>query len=163
MAGVAVAAVLALVIVGVVVACNGPTPKHTAAQHQSTSPGAASSSGAPSISASPKHSRSHKPSHGKTKARVTASFSGTGTGKTRHFAVLGTGDWTLAWSYTCPASVAAGSFVVSEDGNTDINGVHLSEHGTSGHGQTKVFGDVGHHSLSVVTKCSWRLAVDGKW
>ncbi len=89
-----------------------------------------------------------------------ATFSGTGPAKTKHFLVLGTGDWTLDWSYHCPAP---GSFAVSEDGGTDINGVQVTQHGSGGQGRADVFGDTGHHSLTVTSKCTWKLAVTGKW
>lgn len=89
-----------------------------------------------------------------------ASFTGTGTAKTKHFLILGTGDWTLGWSYHCPS---AARFAVSEDGGADINGVQVTEHGSGGQGQAKVFGDTGHHYLTVTSTCSWKLTVTGRW
>ncbi len=160
----AAAAVLAVVVAIVVVACNGPSPagkKDAGGQSPASTGGGHSSSrpAAPSPSGSPGHSRRPHRHSGTGKHRTVATFSGTGPAKTKRFLVLGTGDWTLDWSYHCPAS---GRFTVSEDGGTDINGVQLAKHGSSGQGQAKVFGDTGHHFLTVTSACTWQLTVAGK-
>lgn len=155
------AAVLALVVVIIVVACNGPSPasKHDAGAQPAAAGG---SSGSVSPSASPSRSPGHTGRHRSTgpgTGKTIATFSGTGSAKTKRFLILGTGDWTLGWSYRCSSP---GSFAVTEDGGTDINGVQVSKHGSGEHGWTKVFGDTGHHYLTVTSACSWRLTVTGK-
>jgi hypothetical protein len=158
---------VAVIIAGIIVITQGigTSPKHAAAVQPSASAAASASSAA-------SHSQPHLRTAGRhhtsapaatRKVRVVATYSGTGSRKTGGFTVLGTGDWVLRWSYHCPSSSTAGSFVVSEDGGFDENGVNVDEHGSAHHGQTRVFGDVGSHHLSVHSTCPWKVEVTGRW
>jgi hypothetical protein len=157
---------VAVIIAGIIVITQGigTSAKHAAAVQPSASAAA---------SAAASHSQPHLRTAGRAhhtsapaatrKVRVVATYSGTGSRKTGGFTVLGTGDWVLRWSYHCPSSSTAGSFVVSEDGGFDENGVNVDEHGSAHHGQTRVFGDVGSHHLSVHSTCPWKVEVTGRW
>jgi hypothetical protein len=144
----------------------GTSAKHAAAAQPSASVAATASPGG---SHSQPHLRTAGGTHHRSdlpappKVRVIDTYRGVGSGKTGGFTVLGTGDWVLKWSYRCPASSTPGSFVVSEDGGFDEDGVNVDEHGSARHGQTRVFGDVGQHYLSVRSTCSWKVEVTGRW
>lgn len=91
---------------------------------------------------------------------VTARFNGSGTQNTAAFTVPA--QWHLSWSYwACDGG--SGNFAVSEmntDGSDDLNGVNVNELG-SGRGPvaTYGYGDAGTHFFSVLSECSWSLAV----
>lgn len=145
----------------------GTSAKHAAAAQHSASVAATASPGASGSHSQP-HLRTGGTRHRSAtsappKVRVIDTYRGAGSRKTGGFTVLGTGDWVLKWSYHCPASSTTGSFVVSEDAGFDENGVNVDSRGSARHGQTRVFGDVGQHYLSVQSTCSWKVEVTGRW
>jgi hypothetical protein len=90
-------------------------------------------------------------------ARTVATFTGSGEENTPRFTVTAT--WKLAYSFSCAAFGSAGNFAVSEDGDSDFNGLSVNDLAMSKHASTWAYGDAGTHYLEVDSECSWKMKV----
>jgi hypothetical protein len=87
-----------------------------------------------------------------------ATFSGHGDFTTRALTVGAKGNWQIAWSYRCPATLPVGLFVVA-DAAPGTAGATINESGASGRGDTWLHADGGGHRLVVISTCSWTMKV----
>ncbi len=93
----------------------------------------------------------------------STTFTSTQTGQTGNTAQFTeTGPWTMAWTYTCLSGSQQQNFIVnvnhpSGDLNPDVGPDEL---GTGGSG-TDHYSDTGTFSLTVISGCSWTIAING--
>lgn len=140
-----VAGVLVLLAAAAVALAPAQHPHRNAAQPAVANNGAGARTPAPAVTERPK-------------ARVLATFSGTGDENTPKFTV--SGSWKLKWSYNCSAYGYPGNFIVLED-NSYASGAQVNEEGRHGHGATWSYGDSGRHYLNVSSECRWTVKVVG--
>ena len=138
-----------LTVLGAIGAALAPHARqHHAATGQQPQPAAAQkSTGAPQVTTS-----------ARPKAKVLATFSGTGDENTPKFTV--TGPWKLKWRYDCSSLGFKGNFIVLED-HSFTSKVDVNEEGKAGHGATWAYGDTGRHFLDVTSECGWSVKVIG--
>jgi hypothetical protein len=91
------------------------------------------------------------------KARVIATFSGSGIENTPKFTVTST--WKLDYSFSCRNFGGSGNFIVSEDGGNDFNGVDVNDLAVSKTGSTWGYDDSGTHYLEINSECDWTVKV----
>lgn len=115
---------------------------------------------------SPSPARAGRParhSHAQTgrpagSADVIAVFSGDGNQTTRTFDTRASAAWQIQWSYTCPAAIRVGLFVV-EDAGPGATGASISQSAAAGHGATWLNPSGSAHELIVISTCSWTMKV----
>lgn len=103
------------------------------------------------------HPAQHQPDH-LLIGRTLATYRGMSPGGHRNFQVSWHGVWGISWTFNCPAG-RNGSFVMSESGGDLHQPVRVSTGGPAGHGIFWDTGDLGKHSLAVVSSCSWTVQV----
>jgi hypothetical protein len=91
-------------------------------------------------------------------SRRVAKFSGQGDLTTPAFTVSAKGDWQIAWSYRCPATLPVGVLVVADAAPGTV-GATINESGSSGRGDTWLHADGRRHRLVVISTCSWTMKV----
>ena len=138
----------AIIVLGAIGAALAPAPHHDRSAGQQPKPAAAQSSTGTARPAAP----------ARPKAKVLATFTGSGAENTPKFTV--SGSWKLKWSYNCSSLGFAGNFIVEED-NSFAGKAGLNEEGKAGHGATWAYGDTGRHFLAVNSECKWTMKVIG--
>lgn len=141
--------IIGLIVVASVAsaAANGSHPSASSAAPPATQAAAAATS---SATPSPTHSAA-------ARARTVATFTGSGTEKTRRFTVTST--WKLTYSFSCAEFGQSGNFQVFEDGGSDFSGVEVNDLAMSKSASTWAYDDGGTHYLEVNSECSWKVKV----
>lgn len=136
-----------IILLGAIGAALAPSPQYQ------NHPAAQQAAGGQTGVAAPQVTAPAKP-----KAKVLATFHGTGDENTPKFTV--SGSWKLKWSYNCSSFGADGNFIVLED-NSFSSGAQVNEEGKTGKGATWSYSDSGRHYLTVNSECNWTVKVVG--
>jgi hypothetical protein len=91
----------------------------------------------------------------------TATFTSADVGTTGTTAPFNeSGNWTMAWSYTCAAQGSPGAFgvTINQPSGDSISDAGPQVSGMSGSGTDSYF-DTGSFSLSVISTCDWSITV----
>lgn len=171
---VVLAMVVAVVSVGTArlstASSSHPLHRVATAQGRTGGPGAAPRQSRPTPGASvqppsahatrtkPATHRQHAAPGPRARRRTLARFSGSGSVRTRDFAVRQPGTWGLSWHYACPAGTP-GVFVVTEAHTQLASTVDVARTGRHGQGLLWTSGDTGQHWLLVATQCSWSISI----
>ena len=129
--------------------------------------GAGSASGtataSPAKPASSAPAQLSKPSAPSAKPTTLLRASGSGNYTTAKFAVGGSGDYDVQWTYKPTADFAlqglSANFSVEADNGNDLQFNDPNQLGNGGSGVVHVYGDAGTHYLTLTSEADWTITV----
>ena len=129
--------------------------------------GASSASGTATVSparpASSAPAHLSKPSTPPAKPKTLLQASGSGNYTTAKFAVGGSGDYDVQWTYKPSADFASqglsANFSIQADNGNDIQFNDPNQLGNGGSGVVHVYGDAGPHYLTIASEADWTIKV----
>jgi len=127
----------------------------------SSASGTATVSPARPTSSAPAHLS--KPSTPPAKPKTLLQASGSGNYTTAKFAVGGSGDYDVQWTYKPSADFASqglsANFSIQADNGNDIQFNDPNQLGNGGSGVVHVYGDAGTHYLTITSEADWTITV----
>ena len=129
--------------------------------------GASSASGtataSPARPASSAPAPKAQPSTRPAKPHTLLRASGSGNYTTAKFAVGGSGDYDVQWTYKPSADFASqglsANFSIQADNGNDIQFNDPNQLGNGGSGVVHVYGDAGTHYLTITSEADWTITV----